>query len=264
MMSGTYGRTGTTLSASAVLESSLVNRLRATTDLAGSTLFRLTWKVRTTPAGRSIAALRASALRISDKDSGSWPTPIANDGKKGAPPARMGLAGACTLTYWPTPMASNSTGSESKLGRLMGLPTAKKRQTGIVDVALLANWVTASARDWKDTPGMNTERPDGRSRLDMLPRQATLTSWATTRANDARSCGMRVTRGRADTLTAQAGLAGPARLTASGEMLIGSCAGMDGGGQLNPGLPRWLMALPVVWDVCGVTAMQLTQRQRKQ
>lgn len=264
MTSGTYGPIGITSSASAVLESSLVNRLRATTDLVGSTLFRLTWKVRTTPAGRSIAALRASALRISGKDSGSWPTPIANDGKKGAPPAHMGLAGACTLAFWPTPMASNSTGSESKLGRLMGLPGAKKTQTGIVDVAILTNWATASARDWKDSPGMATERPDGCSRLDMLPRQASLTSWATTRANDARSCGMRVTRGRADTLTAQVGLVGPARLTVSGKMLIGSSAGMDDGGQLSPGLPRWLMALPAVWDVCGVTAMQSTQRRRKQ
>lgn len=32
-------------------------------------------------------------------------------------------------------------------------------------------WTTASARDWKDSPGMATSGPDGRVRLDQLPRQ---------------------------------------------------------------------------------------------
>lgn len=40
-------------------------------------------------------------------------------------------------------------------------------------------WITASARDWKDSPGMATTRPDGRSRIDQLPRQAAAAMWAT-------------------------------------------------------------------------------------
>jgi len=77
MTSGTYGRRGTISSKSARLSSSLANKLQALTASAGSTLFKLTWKQRITPAGLSISALRASALRTSDNDYGSWPTPMA-------------------------------------------------------------------------------------------------------------------------------------------------------------------------------------------
>lgn len=148
---------------------------------------------------------------------------------------------------WPTPQANDSEkrGSPSLTpGAQSCLPTA---------VPALAAWVTPSARDWKDTPGMATERPDGKPRNDQLPRQAYLSGWPTCRAEDSESAGARLGRGVADTVTAVARLSrwtttdGPARLTVSGEMLIGCSARMESGGQLNPEHARWLMACPSQW-----------------
>lgn len=253
---GTCGPPSSVSSVSAVLTRFLASRLQALTALHGSTLYRLTWKQRTTPAGRSIPALRASAPRTSGSGCTGWPTPCGQDGPHGGPAQGTDrLPGAAQMSGWPTPTENSYTGAGSRnregglnlqtAVELSGWPTPRSVETGhstgnparafnsksrLEDIVFLTGWVTPSARDWKDTPGMATERPDGRNRTDQLPRQAAT--------------------------------AYPCRLTVSGEMLTGFCAGMESGGQLNPALARWLMGLPPEWDDCAAMVTPLSRRRQ--
>ena len=82
---GTFGLHGLTSSPSVNLQSYLENKLRAATGSLGSTMYTLTWKVRDTPLGRQICALRASALPTDASGCTSarsgWISPAARDWK---------------------------------------------------------------------------------------------------------------------------------------------------------------------------------------
>ena len=239
LTSGTSGLTGTISSASADLQSSLESRLRARTASGGSTLYALIWKDRATPSGRLICALRASARRISDSDSGllGWPTPTAQDGSRGNGTIRphdtgIPLPQMATMAGWPTPRASEAENLYKTVEQFEARESAMKAKNpklGGLDkplaiVAKQAGWPTPTAQD--GSRGNGTIRPHDTG--IPLPQMATM--------------------------------CGPARLTATGEMLTGSFAEMESGGQLNPAHSRWLMGYPPAWDDCGATAMPSSRK----
>lgn len=299
MMSGIFGPTCTTSSESAALQSSLASRLRARMASGGSTLYRLTWKVRTTPSQRPICALRASAHPTSAKDSTGWPTPTTRDWK-GATLERWGdnarplnevavlagwpttttdakdwseaavqswlqgertthhldLGGAVKMAGWPTPVTADSRGLPGH--RSDGTPKPE-----LPAIAALAGWPTPVTANAHSYPTENAK-----DSLRDLPTAALLSGWSTPCALDGKGLATFPAHSNQANLNRDMNrylvdLGQPARLTASGELLIGSSAGMESGGQLNPAHPRWLMGLPPVWDACGVTAMQSMPSLRK-
>jgi hypothetical protein len=215
LMSGTYGRPGTGSLSSIVLTASLESKLRVKTASLGSTLYRMTWKVKATPLRRLYSQLAAQVLRTKEKDFGSWPTPQLSDMTGGGQAKRV------------------------------------KGRSNLNDHVLLASWATPAAREPGGTPEQFLKRkekhPCGQS-VTALSLQVQFASWATPRTNSHTGRGTRGTGG--ENLQTQA------QLAVTGQMPNGSTAQTEGIGQLNPAHSRWLIGLPIEWDVSADTAMQ--------
>ncbi len=150
---GIYGQSSFDSSKHDDLSFALASRLRPLTDLAGSTLFSLTWTVRVTPAGRSICALRASEPRTEGSVCIGWPTPQVNDD-------------------------NNSRRSPESMERWL---KRDKHSSELGAVASLTAWGTPAARDWKSGEA-SQETLDKNARP--LSEQAVLAGWPTPVAND--------------------------------------------------------------------------------
>ena len=126
------------------------------------------------------------------------------------------LTDAANCAGRPTPNASDgSGGGQAKRAMVEG----KKHSQQLNDFAMLAGWGSPTA----NTPGGTAEQALARK--------------------EKHPCGQSVT-----CRVHQVQLIQPMRLTARGEMLTGSSAGMESGGQLSPALSRWLMGYPSSWD----------------
>ncbi len=239
MTSGIYGLRSSTSSCSAILQSSLESRLRAKTASLGSTLYQLTWKDRAGPSQLPICALRASVRRTSANDLTGWPTPRTSDtngaGLHGD--GGMDLRTAAQLSGWTTARASDAKDGNLCRDRPRGISMPEQCQ--------LAGWPTP------DASGFGADNPDvwRARRIAVKERLKNSNGFGLTLNMAAHEVSSDITEAR--------------RLTASGQMLTGSDAGMESGGQLNPAHSRWLMGLPIEWDVCAAMVTRSSGRSRK-
>lgn len=150
------------------------------------------------------------------------------------------------------------------LGRLIPAARSQAHHTSVSASALAQKgWTTPQAHDVrKRGPGNRANPKAGNADLNW---DAELAGWGTSTVQDSHHASVSPAELKRDpnNLRIQAHSAGPARRTASGEMLTGSTAGMESGGQLNPAHSRWLMGLPPAWCDCAVTVTQSMPSRRK-
>jgi len=261
------------------LQSALEAELESRLSGLGSTIYRIGWKPHTTPSGRQISRLRASAPRTSASAPSSepygWPTPAARDHKDGAAPTVVSsdrtdiLPHAVQQAGWPTPRQADG---EKNVRSADGSDREVSRKGGPQDLAqgaAISGWPTptkgnADGSQMAKDASTTGKRANGSKATVSLNGVAQVSGWPTPTAQD-HSRGVAPPRPQ-DTgipLSQMVDLAGPARITADGQLLTGSSAGMESGGQLNPAHSRWLMGYPPEWCDCAVTATQSSPKQRR-
>jgi hypothetical protein len=141
-----------------------------------------------------------------------------------------------------------------------------RRTSGKGSTSSQSGWPTPTTRDHKDGSSEGTV-PDNA----LLGRVVWQAGWPTPAAKEKAGGEKNVRtlegslseiarKGTVQDLAQTAAICGPARMTASGQLLTGSSAGMENGGQLNPAHSRWLMGFPAEWDGCAPTATRSSRR----
>lgn len=231
----TIGTCGPTSFASSVPDgplSSWENRLRRRLARTGSTECLLTWKQRTTPAGRSLSQLVPSTRPTEGTGSGLWPTPTASLADKGVRSTQGAireaarshgpdLAAVTAAALWATPTSlAPANNGNNEAGNSAGLVSIRAH-------ALAALWPTPAVSDALGgkipPPGTTLQgrRPDGKK--------------------------------------TQVGLNYATRVVL-GVDRNGSSATTEKPGALNPAFVFWLMGFPPEWVNCAPEAMPSSRK----
>lgn len=141
-----------------------------------------------------------------------------------------------------------------------------KGTVSLNQIGQLASWGSPTMRDYRHANAVPwSERGGGKKGEQLCNQVVHLAGWPTPTVGDSQMAGGlgAISRGtRGHTLHTAASLTQPVRLTATGEILTGSDAGMGSSGQLNPAHSRWLMGLPQEWDDCVPTVTPSTRKRQ--
>ncbi|AEM50753.1 methyltransferase [Stenotrophomonas maltophilia JV3] len=231
----TIGTCGPTSFASSVPDgplSSWENRLRRRLARTGSTECLLTWKQRTTPAGRSLSQLVPSMRPTGATASGLWPTPAARDWRSekatdefyqawASSPKGKTLPMQIALAMWATPTSlAPAKNGNNEAGNSAGLVAIRAH-------ALAALWPTPCARDHMPahSPEYIAEKKAQGHGMAVLPDYVQHAPLGTAPA--------------------------------------GSSATTENSGALNPAFVCWLMGFLPEWDVCAPTATPSSRKSRQ-